>query len=185
MWKLNYNTLYLVNCATASNGDIGFCNCNSCSENEGDCDSHDECQTGLVCGSNNCNASLDFDSEVDCCYQPTVGDEHFCASGIPCGENEGDCDSHNECQTNHFCGSNNCPASLDFNSEMDCCSSTQIMSPNYPNLYPNIAEETWLITAPTGSIINLQFLSFHVRVKRRPYLKSESYLTIFKKTCLI
>ena len=37
------------------------------------------------------------------------------------------------------------------------------MSPNYPNSYPNNAEETWLISAPTGSIINLQFHSFHVR----------------------
>ena len=38
------------------------------------------------------------------------------------------------------------------------------MSPNYPNSYPNNVEETWLITAPTGSIINLQFHSFHVRI---------------------
>ena len=37
------------------------------------------------------------------------------------------------------------------------------MSPNYPNTYPNDVEETWLIAAPTGSIINLQFLSFNVR----------------------
>ena len=37
------NKLSLVNCATASNGEIGFCNCNTCSENEGDCDAHDEC----------------------------------------------------------------------------------------------------------------------------------------------
>ena len=107
--KFNCNTLSLVNCATASNGDDEFCYCNTCSENEGDCDSHDECQDGL------------------------------------------------------FCGSNNCPASLGFDSEIDCCSSTQIMSPNYPNPYPNYAEETWLITAPTGSIINLQFHSFDVR----------------------
>ena len=62
------------------------------------------------------------------------------------------------------CGSNNCPASLGFNSEIDCCSSTQIMSPNYPNSYPNNAEETWLIAAPNGSIITLQFHSFHVRL---------------------
>ena len=52
-------------------GKIGFCNCNTCSENEGDCDAHDECQDGHLCGSNNCPTSLGFDSEVDCCYQPT------------------------------------------------------------------------------------------------------------------
>ena len=51
-----------------SNGEFGFCYCNNCYENEGDCDAHDECQDGLDCGSNNCPASLGFDSEVDCCY---------------------------------------------------------------------------------------------------------------------
>ena len=91
------NALSLVNCNTASNGEIGFCNCNTCFENEGDCDSHDECQDGIFCGSNNCPASLGFDSEFDCCYQPTIGDEHFCASGMPCGEDEGDCDQGEWC----------------------------------------------------------------------------------------
>ena len=115
------NAISLVNCATASNGDDEFCYCNTCSENEGDCDSHDECQDGLSCGSNNCPASLSFDSEVDCCYQPTLGDENFCTTVNPCGEHEGDCDSHNECQEDLFCGSNNCLASLNFDSEVDCC----------------------------------------------------------------
>ena len=70
--KFNYNTLSLVNCATASNGEIGFCNCNTCSENEGDCDNHDECNDGLICGSNNCPLGLGFSSETDCC---TIGKE--------------------------------------------------------------------------------------------------------------
>ena len=115
------NALSLVNLVTVSNGEIGFCNCNTCSENEGDCDSHDECQDGLFCGSNNCPASLGFDSEVDCCYQPTVGDEDFCASATPCGEDEGDCDSHDECQDGLSCGTNNCPTSLGFPPAADCC----------------------------------------------------------------
>ena len=67
---MNCNTLFLVNCETVSNGEIGFCNCNTCSENEGDCNSHDECQDGLSCGSNNCLASLGFDTEDDCCTWP-------------------------------------------------------------------------------------------------------------------
>ena len=158
------NTLSLVNCATVSNGEIGFCHCNLCSEMEGDCvDSHDVCQDGLACGSNNCPASLGFDSEVDCCYQPTIGDEHFCASEISCGEDQGDCDAHNECQDGLFCGSNNCPASLGFDSEVDCCFHGMI-SPNFPNSYPNNAYVTWLISAPTGSFIILQFHYFYVRL---------------------
>ena len=38
------------------------------------------------------------------------------------------------------------------------------MSPNYPNFYPNNADETWLLTASTGSTINLQFHSCRVRL---------------------
>ena len=142
-----------------SNGDDFFCICNTCSENEGNCNAHDECQDNLLCGSNNCPDSLSFDSEVDCCYRPIVGEEDFCTTGIPCGEHEGDCDSNSECQSNHFCGSNNCPPSLGFESEVDCCSSTQIMSP-----YPNNVDETWLVKAPTGSIINLQFHFVNIRI---------------------
>ena len=85
---------------------------NPCVIHHGDCDIHNECQDGLVCGSNNCPDYLGFHSELDCCYNPIVGDEHFCASGIPCGEDEGDCDYHDECQGNLKCGSNNCPQSL-------------------------------------------------------------------------
>ena len=137
-WKFKWYTLSLVDCATVSNGDDEFCNCNTCSENEGDCDSHNECQDGLACGSNNCPASLGFDSEVDCCYQPTVGDEDFCASGIPCEEDEGDCDSQDECQNGLACGSNNCPASLGFDSEVDCCTSSGEIRILCECLYVNI-----------------------------------------------
>ena len=94
---------------------------NPCGTNQGDCDLHEECQDGLFCGSKNCPDSLGFHSEFDCCYYPNVGDEHFCASGIPCGEGEGDCDAHDECQDGLSCGSNNCPDSLGFDSEVDCC----------------------------------------------------------------
>ena len=152
-------------------------------ENEGDCDNHDECQDNLFCGEGNCKAHLNFDSHIDCCYQPTLGDEHFCTSGSPCGENEGDCDSDSECQENHICGSNNCLASLElFYPEGDCCTQImspnnpnqapnnaevtneiQLMSPNYPNPYPSNAEETWLLTDPSASIITLKFQSFEVR----------------------
>ena len=111
----------LVNCATISNGDDEFCNCNTCSENEGDCDYHYHCLGSLLCGSSNCLGSLGFDSGVDCCYHPTPGSEHFCTTANPCDEHEGDCDSNEECKFSLDCGSNNCPDSLGFDSGVDCC----------------------------------------------------------------
>ena len=65
---LLYNYL-IVDCATISNGEMGFCHCNTCAEDEGDCHSHDECQEDIFCGSNNCPNSIENVSEVDCCYR--------------------------------------------------------------------------------------------------------------------
>ena len=76
----------------------------------------------LVCGLNNCPTALGYDPEVDCCYNATVGDEDFCTTDNPCGLNEGDCDSNNECQTNFLCDTaNSCAASLGFASDVNCC----------------------------------------------------------------
>ena len=134
-----------------------------CGLDEGDCDSHDTCHNGLLCGVNNCPEDVGLG--YDCCYVEVIGEENYCSSGIPCKENEGDCDSHNECEINLFCGSNNCPDSLSFDLEVDCCyelTSNTLISPNYPNFYPNDNIQTWSITADVGLIINLQFHSFQV-----------------------
>ena len=50
-----------------------------------------------------------------------IGDDDFCTIDEPCEINEGDCDTDDECKTNLFCGSNNCPDSLGFLSSIDCC----------------------------------------------------------------
>ena len=39
-----------------------------CGEGEGDCDGDDECEDGLVCGSDNCPAG--FPWYYGCCYKP-------------------------------------------------------------------------------------------------------------------
>ena len=66
-----------VHVKCASEGD--FCtSTNPCGSEQGDCDSHDECQTGLTCGLNNCG--LDEDPEMDCCYAATIGDDTFCTT---------------------------------------------------------------------------------------------------------
>ena len=94
--------------------------------------------------------------------------QHFCALGIPCAVNEGDCDSDEECEIELFCGSNNCPDSIELDLEVDCCfalTSNTIISPNYPKPYPSNVIETWQLNADIGFMINLQFISFQVGIK--------------------
>ena len=64
---------------------------------------------------------------------------------------------------NLFCGYKNCLATFG-NDDANCCGINQFKSPNYPNDYFYDIEKTWFIKAPIGSIINLQFHSFHVRL---------------------
>ena len=55
-------------CYFASVGAEDFCSTDEpCEVNEGDCDSNDECQSHLFCGSNNCPDSLGNSSSADCC----------------------------------------------------------------------------------------------------------------------
>ena len=86
----------IVNCATASNRDDGFCDCTIAvvqSQNP----SWPlvlkmmeivilmiRCLGSLYSGSNNCLASINFDSDVDCCYPATRREDHFSTSGISC-----------------------------------------------------------------------------------------------------
>ena len=113
--------MLLVNCASISNGRIGFCACHSCSHLEGDCDFDYQCQEGFRCGTNNCDDSFGFDTHTDCCYDATIGSEDFCTTDEPCELDEGDCDSDDECKSHLFCGSDNCPTLLGFSSSIDCC----------------------------------------------------------------
>ena len=97
---------------------------NPCGADEGDCDSNFACLDGLNCGLNNCPASLGYAPDVDCCYEVSIGDDDFCTTDTnPCGVNEGDCDSNDECQTNLICDTaNSCPEYLGFAPDVNCCS---------------------------------------------------------------
>ena len=58
-----YPTLEIVVC---DGGDSCCTPDQPCGEGQGDCDGNDDCNTGLVCGNNNCMGSS-FDSLDDCC----------------------------------------------------------------------------------------------------------------------
>ena len=52
---------------TGCNGGNSCCtSSNQCGVGEGDCDNDSDCQSGLVCGENNCVGNV-FDSGDDCC----------------------------------------------------------------------------------------------------------------------
>ena len=58
---------------------VGYCTQNKpCSENQGDCDSDNECKAGLLCGKNNCPKNLGYEIWVDCCYSPSPGLDMSC-----------------------------------------------------------------------------------------------------------
>ena len=104
-----------------------------CKENEGDCDSNNDCEGDLICGSDNClnlSSTDNFTSSHDCCFAAIkcggsqTDTASCCTSVSPCGINEGDCDDHFECQGELMCGIDNCINILpsdNFPSTHDCC----------------------------------------------------------------
>jgi len=101
-----------------------------CGPAEGDCDSHDDCSAGFLCGIDNCVAlgNTDADPGADCCYEITCngGDGTFdcCSPDNQCEIGQGDCDDDSDCGTDLMCGYNNCKKYFDnphAHPETDCC----------------------------------------------------------------
>ena len=64
------------NCADGSGGPSCCTSSQQCGVGEGDCDSDADCAGNLKCGQgngydDNCDTSLGFPSDYDCCYDPT------------------------------------------------------------------------------------------------------------------
>ena len=55
-------------------------------------------------------------------YVKCESEDDFCTSENPCAEDQGDCDTHDECQDGLRCGTNNCPIAASMSTDMDCCS---------------------------------------------------------------
>jgi len=101
-----------------------------CAEAEGDCDEDYECEEGLTCGFRNCNGR--YHNYADCCYLPkntkNYGEcngnnpqvEHCCSKDNKCEENQGDCDSDEDCKEGLVCGQQECN-DMNFSEDADCC----------------------------------------------------------------
>ena len=83
-----------------------------CHEGEGDCDNDDDCSGDLVCGQNNCPQGFParFSRHApDCCEPPASMSHHLLnyinCEGKKCRQEEGDCDSDDDCVTGLLCDS--------------------------------------------------------------------------------
>jgi hypothetical protein len=102
-----------------------------CTELEGSCIANAECDGDLVCGLDNCvsDASMTFSGEsmeFSCCVNKCsfrgdafagAANSDCCTALSPCGIDQGDCDSDDQCGLGLVCGSNNCP----WGGGDDCC----------------------------------------------------------------
>ena len=104
---------------------------------------------------------------------------------FPHEDSEVHCVFDEECKDHLFCGYQNCLASFSNernirlnslgNESANCCGRNQFKSPNYPNNYFLNDENNWLITAPVGSIIILQYVSFQVRLIAKSCHRTTKY----------
>ena len=74
--ETNQNCYLEENCADGSGGPTCCTSSKQCEEGEGDCDSDVDCAGNLKCGQgngldDNCDTSLGFPSDYDCCYDPS------------------------------------------------------------------------------------------------------------------
>lgn len=96
-----------------------------CEHGEGDCDSDEDCVSGLCLRDAGPAFGYD-DSEIDVCSNicPTlgVGSLDYCSPACPCDAGEGDCDGDADCAPGLSCTDNVGP-SYGFPAEVDVCES--------------------------------------------------------------
>ena len=99
-----------------------------------------------------------------------------CSMGSPCKENQGHCQSDDECKGYLKCGHNNCPSGLGYHPKARCCydycsqwldmENGVLTSAWYPNRYPSGLTCHTLITVGMTiagpRTITLEFLHFKV-----------------------
>ncbi len=83
-------------------GHWDYCkDCGPCIEGQGDCDTDNECASGLVCDQ--------ITGAVDLCKRPCphpIGHGDYCRDCGPCSEGQGDCDGAAECESGLICAEN-------------------------------------------------------------------------------
>jgi len=137
-----------ANC-TGTPGGNSFCTSCLCASGQGDCDANAECQTGLICGTNN-GPGFGLRADFDVCVPAqcengqqdngetgvdsggpcgsggggagcsgTPGGASFCV-GCQCTSGQGDCDGNAQCATGLVCATDNGPQ-FDLPATYDVC----------------------------------------------------------------
>ena len=105
-------------------------------------------------------------------YMPHgLGGINFCSTSQLCEVDQGNCDatSDHECAGGLKCGSNNCPASLEFGSWVNCCyepwwkscsdsldmETRTLVSPQYPSYYEHNQHCEWLLQVNDSDVVTL------------------------------
>ena len=96
----------------------------------------------------------------------------FCTVSNPCKVNEGHCYYDEQCFKGLKCGLSNCPITLGYANDTNCCyehcnewldlDNGTLTSPNYPYNYDYHTECAWVLNALQGQIITLVFHDFEV-----------------------
>jgi len=139
--------------------DKSYCRNRKCSVGEGDCDSDDECASGLTCGNHNCQSFHPITAlpTSDCCYvKPGIGasgDKGYCKPSRQCSEGQGDCDSDNDCASGLACGKDNCQNyHVNADPTTDCCVRKIYLSRTLSD-YKNSWNGRLSYTVPTNRMI--------------------------------
>ena len=106
-------------------------------------------------------------------YMPHgLGGINFCSTSRLCEVDQGNCGAsqgHHKCAGGLKCGSNNCPAMLEFAKRTDCCyepwwkscpdslnmGEKTLVSPNYPSYYEKNQHCQWLIQVNDNDTVTL------------------------------
>ena len=118
LWYIHSGSSYFWLLGTI--GEVGSFTCymyTMSSVNEKKCPNNE----GYIWNWNYWNSGISNWSPADDLLIKCMNEDDNCTSANPCGLNQGDCDLHDECEAFLECGSNNCPDSLGFEEDDDCC----------------------------------------------------------------
>ena len=150
---------YVLGCGNIILAGNGFCNDETnfaeCRFDGGDC-----C---LNVNTDHCTVCACYLQEICAAgFHPSVGDG-FCndeTNIADCSYDGGDCCG--SCVNTDYCEECTCLAGDSGNGIYQCSTSGAITSPGYPQNYDNNLDLYWLIQAPIGQTIVINFISFDV-----------------------